>query len=141
MLFHTPVPSATRLVSLWRHLAVETRGVDELTPPPSTAPTMPHNHHPRHKSTTPPRHGSTHIRARPNTVPCSRSTSPQCPYAQSPCRHAGAYLDTVPVSPYLRLSDADFICDGSCNSRNSPNRGRWCNTHLQFSSVLGALTL
>ena len=29
----------------------------------------------------------------------------------------------------------------SCNSRNSPNRGRWCNDHLQFSSVLEALTL
>ena len=27
------------------------------------------------------------------------------------CRHAGACLDTVPVSPYLRLSDAD-ICGG-----------------------------
>ena len=30
----------------------------------------------------------------------------------SGCRHAGAYLDTVPVSPSLHLSDADFICGG-----------------------------
>ena len=28
------------------------------------------------------------------------------------CRQAEAYLDTVPVSPSLHLSDADFICGG-----------------------------
>lgn len=28
------------------------------------------------------------------------------------CRHAGAYLDTVPVSTYLRLSDAELVGGG-----------------------------
>ena len=31
------------------------------------------------------------------------------------CRHTGAYFDTVLISPYLRLSDADIICPQAVN--------------------------
>ena len=40
----------------------------------------------------------------------------------------------------LKAKQPDVAHRASFNSRNSPNRGR-CNTHLQFGSVLGALTL
>jgi hypothetical protein len=53
------------------------------------------------------------------------------------CRHAGAYLDTVPVNPYLRLSDGDFI--NGCHFRlgatgtnpHVPATTCCCGCHIQ----------
>ena len=81
-LIHAPIPSATRLTSLWRHLAIETRGVadPELSPPPSTTPTLPHHHRQRHTSTTSPGHSSTHIHApqRCSMQPINQPIMPAC---------------------------------------------------------------
>ena len=78
---------------------------------PITTPPLPHHHHPRHADTTTPCNSNTYIRTSLSTVICGRSTRSLHPHSIR-CRHAGAYLDTVPVSPYLRLPVADCICGG-----------------------------
>ena len=42
--------------------------------------------------------------------PINQLTAPA--YAVSAAATQGAYLDTVPVPPYLHLSNLDFICGG-----------------------------
>ena len=63
------------------------------------------------------------------------------------CRHAGASLDTIPVSPYLRLSDADFsrwsISLGG--HRHQPSIPATCTScscgqHVQGSDIDHAVT-
>jgi hypothetical protein len=62
------------------------------------------------------------------------------------CRHAGAYLDTVPVNPYLRLSDGDFI--NGCHFRlgatgtnpHVPATTCFCGRHIQGSDIDHAMS-
>ena len=57
------------------------------------------------------------------------------------CRHAGAYLDTVPVPPYLGLSDAHFICGGQFRlgatgtNPSIPATTCYCGLHVQGSDI------
>ena len=62
------------------------------------------------------------------------------------CQHAGAYIDTVPVSPYLHLSDADFICGGQFRlgttgtTSSIPATSCYCGQHVQGSDIGHAMT-
>ena len=62
------------------------------------------------------------------------------------CRLAGAYPDTVPVSPYLHLSDADFICVGQFRlgatgtNPSIPATSCYCVQHVQGSDIDHAMT-
>ena len=62
------------------------------------------------------------------------------------CRHAGAYLDTIPVSYYLDLADADVICSsqfrlGATGTNPSiPATTCYCSPHVQGSDNDHAMT-
>ena len=113
-LFQTPIPSATRLASLWRQLAIDRREFDE----PSL------QHHPAQLHLSPATITRDMQTLHPHVTAILTSVRASALFhaADQPahrarlhslrCRNAGAYLNTVPVSPYLRLSDADSICGG-----------------------------
>ena len=79
--------------------------------PPSTTPPLPCHHFHRDIQTLHPHVTATLTSVRASALfyaadqPAHR-TRMHC----LRCHHAGAYLDTVPVSPSLRVSDAEFIC-------------------------------
>jgi hypothetical protein len=62
------------------------------------------------------------------------------------CWHAGAYLDTVPVTPYLCLSDGDFI--NGCHfclvatgtNPHVPPTTCFCGRHIQGSDIGHAMS-
>jgi hypothetical protein len=62
------------------------------------------------------------------------------------CRHAGAYLDTVPVTPYLRLFDADLInccyfrLGATGNNPHVPTITGFCGRHIQGSDIDHAMS-
>jgi hypothetical protein len=71
----------------------------------------------------------------------SATSAHHCRMLSLRCRHAGAFLDTVPVSPHLQLSDADFI--SGCQFRlgatgtnpHIPALTCYCGMHIQGSDV------
>ena len=114
------------------------------TPPPSTTPPLPRNHHPRHTRTSPPGRCSTHICTNLSTVICGRSISLPRLHAQSPLP-PGRGLP--PHSPsILRLSDADFICGVQCHleatstNPSIPVTSCYCGQHVQGSEIDHAMT-
>lgn len=62
------------------------------------------------------------------------------------CRHSGAFLDTVPVTPYLRLADDDFIA--GCHFRlgatgtnpHIPAVTCYCGRHVQGNDIDHAMS-
>ena len=147
-LYHAPIPSATRLPSLWRHLAIETRGVDDpsyrLHPAqlqlcPTTIARDIQALHPQVTAALTSMRASTLFHAADQPAHHARMHSLRC-------RHAGAYLDTIPVSPYLRLSDADFISGsqfrlGATGTNPSiPATTCYCGQHVQGSDIDHAMT-
>ena len=113
-LFPTPVPSATQFASLWCHLASEMPNFDN----PSSLHHSEQLHlslatinrdiqalHPQVTAALTSVRASTPFHATDQPTHRARMYSLRC-------RHTGACLDTVPASPYLRLSDTDFICGG-----------------------------
>ena len=111
MLFHTPTPSATRLASLWRQLAIDMREFEDKSlqhHPPQlhlSPATITRDIQTLHSHVT-----VTLTLLRASALFYAADQSAHRAYMHSlRCRHEGAYLDPVPVSPYLHLSDADFF--------------------------------
>ena len=147
-LFHTSVPSATRLASLWRQLAIEMRELDD----PGS------RHHPAQLHLCP-KTITRDIKAlQPQVTAALVSVRASALFyaADQPAhrthmhslrsRHAGAYLVTVPVSPYLHLSDADFICSGrfrlgaTGTNPSIPATSWYCAQHVQGSDIDHGMT-
>ena len=144
----SPIPSATRLASLWCHLASEMR---EFEGPSS-------RHHPAqlHLSLATITRDIQALHPQVTAALTSVRTSTLFYATNQPahrarmyslcCRLAGAYPDTVPVSPYLHLSDADFICVGQFRlgatgtNPSIPATSCYCVQHVQGSDIDHAMT-
>ena len=127
VLFHTPIPSATRLASLWRQLAIDMREFDD--------PSLQHHPAKLHLSPATVTKDIQTLHPLVTTTITSVRASALFDAADQPAhrarmhslrfRHARAYLDTVPVSSYFRLSDADLTYGGPVSY-----------THLTLPTIL-----